>query len=680
MLPVCSATASSSSHCQISFQVGPRTLFPLHKSIVEDRVTFGRLNGSRELANISPNQNQFDDIVCGISDDCLEREPQKWRDINGSYPVSDDLHYVETSSISGLDESDSTEVFSNNSYGQSSEGMAVEPLTSSNAELQSGVSPSRGEFPKLSDQLTLSTNVSDSAASESLSTADTGIVLEKATSASDTVDATNDAMSKLKGNLDNFLSGINKSMDTSIGNADTALKNSYDSVTSSFTNAVRSATKSFENATSDVFSSIDNTGDLAGNKLSGLTSDFKENTYKLGNVAINVLRQTIVMVEDSLANAGSFVVYSYGSTKELLPPELQDVLNMYEERAMQVLRPIGTAFQQVYIGIEELEKYLGFDPNDPIVPFILFLGSSATLGISYWAFTYGGYSGDLSPKSTLDLLFKEENVVLIDVRPEDLRERDGIPDLRRGARFKYANITLPEMDGSLRKLLKKGREIDDALVAAVIRNLKIVQDRSKVIVMDASGARSKGIARSLKKLGVMKPYLVQGGYRAWMKNGLRVKELKPETTLTILNEEAEAILEEIRPTPLKIIGYGAGFIASIYALVEWERTLQYIGLFGLGQTIYRRVASYKDAEDLKQDVRLLLTPVSLGAQAFSWAAGKVEPNKIGLPTSPSSTEVQSRVLQAAAKHESQPSDTEEAQDPPLESATPGNENLDLSEA
>eukprot|EP00268_Persea_americana_P032237 TRINITY_DN3164_c0_g1_i5.p1 TRINITY_DN3164_c0_g1~~TRINITY_DN3164_c0_g1_i5.p1 ORF type:complete len:196 (-),score=39.63 TRINITY_DN3164_c0_g1_i5:1826-2335(-) len=137
------------------------------------------------------------------------------------------------------------------------------------------------------------------------------------------------------------------------------------------------------------------------------------------------------------------------------------------------------------------------------------------------------------------------------------------------------------MDGSLRKLLKKGREIDDALVAAVIRNLKIVQDRSKVIVMDASGARSKGIARSLKKLGVMKPYLVQGGYRAWMKNGLRVKELKPETTLTILNEEAEAILEEIRPTPLKIIGYGAGFIASIYALVgETFSVLCFISFVG----------------------------------------------------------------------------------------------------
>lgn len=32
--------------------------------------------------------------------------------------------------------------------------------------------------------------------------------------------------------------------------------------------------------------------------------------------------------------------------------------------------------------------------------------------------TYGGYSGDLSPESTLELLNGKENAVLIDVRPE----------------------------------------------------------------------------------------------------------------------------------------------------------------------------------------------------------------------------------------------------------------------
>lgn len=71
--------------------------------------------------------------------------------------------------------------------------------------------------------------------------------------------------------------------------------------------------------------------------------------------------------------------------------------------------------------------------------------------------------------------------------------------------------------------------------------------------------------------------------------------------------------------------------------------------------------------------RQLLVPVKIGGQALSWAAGKLETNRNGLPTSPSSVNVQNRVLQAAAKHESQPPepDTEE----------PVNQNSpDLSEA
>lgn len=185
----------------------------------------------------------------------------------------------------------------------------------------------------------------------------------------------------------------------------------------------------------------------------------------------------------------------------------------------------------------------------------------------------------------------------------NLREKDGIPDFRRGARFRYANADLPEVDGSLKKLLKRGRELDDYLTAAIIRNLKIVQDRGKVIVMDADGTRSKGIARSLRKLGVQRPYLLRGGFRSWEKQGFRIKELKPETALTILNEEAEAILEDISPTPVQVLGYGVGTIASIYAVLDWEKTLQLIGVVGLGQTIVRRIASYEDVKDFRQDMR-----------------------------------------------------------------------------
>ncbi|KAK4343863.1 hypothetical protein RND71_036957 [Anisodus tanguticus] len=371
-----------------------------------------------------------------------------------------------------------------------------------------------------------------------------------------------------------------------------------------------------------------------------------------------------------------------GRVGEILPPQLQDALNGY------------VAF----------ERILGLDPSDPIIPFVLFLGASTSLWAFYWKLTYGGYAGDLSPKSCFELLKGDRNAVLIDIRPEarrcifinakysvDLREKEGIPDIRRSARSRFANLTLPEIDGSVRKLFKSGRELDDYLLAAVIRNLKIVQDRSQVIVMDANGNRSKGIARSLRRLGIkairnkcghgkpqiIRSYLVQGGFRSWVKEGLRIKELKPETTLTILNEEAEAIFEEINPTPFQLVGYAVGLVAAAYALVEWERTLQYVGVFGLCQTIYSRISSYEDSEDFKQDASQDQGRVKVCA--MTWAVGKLETNRNrnGLPTSPSSTDVQSRVLQAAAKHESQP-DNEEIQDPSPETMLSVSENVDLS--
>ncbi|XP_051227410.1 uncharacterized protein [Lolium perenne] len=386
---------------------------------------------------------------------------------------------------------------------------------------------------------------------------------------------------------------------------------------------------------------------------------FQDKLAGAGAVAADVLRKAIVLTEDSVGTATASLVYYYGSAKSSLPPNVKDLLNSSEEKASIVLRPIGSALQQVYVIIEGVEKNVGLDPSDPIVQLAVLLGGSTTIGISYWLFAYGGYSGDLTPESTLELLKNDGKAVLIDVRPEDLRVKDGIPDLRRAARSKYASVASPEIKGPTKNLLKGGSDVDDALVAVVIRNLKLVKGDSKVIIMDANGTRSKSIARLLKKLGVKQPYLVKGGFQSWAKN-LRVKELKPETVLTALNEDAEEIFEGIKPTPTFVVGSLLGLSAATYALLEWETTLQYIGVLSLGLTIYVRFSSYEGSEDFQQDLKLLFSPVRLGAEALSWAAKKLEPSKIGLATSPSTTAVQDRVLQAAAKHESKPSDAEES--------------------
>ncbi|KAL8522481.1 hypothetical protein ACS0TY_012595 [Phlomoides rotata] len=477
-------------------------------------------------------------------------------------------------------------------------------------------------------------------------------------------------LSDQKTSVSDIFAQVNSSFTDTINGGENVLNKSLDTINSSLNEALSSANEAVDNVINDINTFFSKTGETAGNKLSGFSGTLKKGSGTAGSIAVDVLRRVVVTVEDVLALGAKNVGYAYGFTKEFLPQEFQDALSSTEGRVVKVLGPVGTGFQQVYIALGGFEESIGLDPNDPLIPVVLFLGVSAVLWGSFRVLKYGGYAGDLSPQSTFEILRGNESAALIDIRPENLRDKDGVPDLRRKARYRYVSLTLPEVNGSVKKLLKGGRDVEDLLLAAVIHDLKIVEDRSKVLVMDADGTRSKGVARSLKKLGTKRPYQVEGGFQSWVKEGCRVKELRPETTFTILNEEAEAILEEINPTPLKVIGVAAGVAAASYSLLEWETTLQFIGVIGLGLTIFRRVTSYQKAEDVKQDLRFLLAPVALGREALSWAAGKLETN--GLPTSPSSSDVQSRVQQAAAKLQSQP-------DSP-QVATSGNEEVNISEA
>lgn len=644
-LPVCSATPSCSLHGQNSLNGGLQSLNFFHKDFnygcfLRDKIFPASLDGKslqRHACRAQATKFSYTDIDSGIGKSFSSssivttsepHEEESWR-----------LRFVESSELPSVQE-------------------GVTEFTDQSAENASTFSESmdagKVSIPDVAPDIPASVN-------------------EPLSLSTDLIDGG-------KSSAEDIISKVTDSINELVNKGESTLRSTLDSIYSSVGTAIKGANDVIDNASSKVFSNGNQIGEAAGDRYTNITSDLKGAATKAAITGVDVLRQTIVVVEDSLTKGASFIVYSYSSAKQSLPPEFRDGLNFSEEKTAEILTPVGVAFQQVYTTIEELERSLGLDPNDPIVPFALFLGTASTFWAFYWARTYSGYSGDLSPNATLELLMGREGAVLIDVRPEVLRESDGIPDLRRAARFRYSSISIPEVDGSLRKLLKGGRNVEDSLTAVVIRNLKMVQDRSKVIILDADGSRSKGIARSLRKVGIKKSYLVQGGFQSWVKQGLRIKELKPETTLTVLNEEAEAILEEINPSPLQLFASGVGLVAALYALVEWEKTLQFIGVIGLGQTIYRRIASYEDSEDFRQDLRLLSGPVKVGAEAFAWAAGKLETNGLGLPTSPSSTDVQNRVLQAAARHESQPSDDPETENLPAESLSPGSESADLSEA
>jgi hypothetical protein len=51
---------------------------------------------------------------------------------------------------------------------------------------------------------------------------------------------------------------------------------------------------------------------------------------------------------------------------------------------------------------------------------------------------YGGYAGEAAPEKVFDLLAEDDNIFLVDIRPEEQREKEGLPQLKLGARYKVA--------------------------------------------------------------------------------------------------------------------------------------------------------------------------------------------------------------------------------------------------
>lgn len=166
-------------------------------------------------------------------------------------------------------------------------------------------------------------------------------------SVSNLVEGGNESLAATKASAGEVFAGINETFNDSINKGENALRSSVDTATSFIDSVVKNATTSADNAFSKVFSAADQTGELANKKITSFSSEIDGVTSKAPGLVIDVLRRTVVAVESSLSSGASYVVYLYGSAKEFLPAEIRDTVNIYEDKAAQVLRPVGSATQQV---------------------------------------------------------------------------------------------------------------------------------------------------------------------------------------------------------------------------------------------------------------------------------------------------------------------------------------------
>ncbi|KAJ6696713.1 hypothetical protein OIU85_003098 [Salix viminalis] len=104
----------------------------------------------------------------------------------------------------------------------------------------------------------------------------------------------------------------------------------------SLSSANAGASEAVDDALSKIFSTFDQTRELAGDRLTSFSSGLREATKKAAGTSVDVLGGAIIAVEESITKGASFVVYSHGSAKDLLPPEIRDALNLSEERVTEI--------------------------------------------------------------------------------------------------------------------------------------------------------------------------------------------------------------------------------------------------------------------------------------------------------------------------------------------------------
>ena len=92
----------------------------------------------------------------------------------------------------------------------------------------------------------------------------------------------------------------------------------------------------------------------------------------------------------------------------------------------------------------------------------------------YYNYRFVGYSGDMYPEKVLELLESDAPALLVDIRPEEVQKRDGIPKLKRNALGKAISIPFFRPGTELRNM-KTGAEFNADVTATYIAGHKQVE-------------------------------------------------------------------------------------------------------------------------------------------------------------------------------------------------------------
>lgn len=382
----------------------------------------------------------------------------------------------------------------------------------------------------------------------------------------------------------------------------------------------------------------------------------------------------------AFSSAQEVAASSVSAAADALSEGVQESLESVQESLESVSGVVGAAASQLgasaaSVGAELLEllpeevrpqvaAVAAAAAAHPTEAVVLSAAVAGPLAFQAWQARYGGYAGELRPQQVLDLL-NTQDTLLVDIRPDAQRQKDGLPRLRLAARFKAVAFPLRNrIDPRLGKRISNAAQLSLQLNALYVSSLQQVRSPlTRIVVMDNEGGDyARSLARSLAAAGMPLSFIVSGGFQRWRSSGLEVTEGGAEyeaSPVSYVKDELEELTARLSKSALSDARVGGlvafGGVMAVVAVVNYHTTLQFLGVLGLLLTAARRVLGYSSPDDAQRDLSLLAGPVtglvSAGTKLLPAATTASSSKKRQQPSTTSAAALKAKAEQAEGGEE-----------------------------
>ena len=191
----------------------------------------------------------------------------------------------------------------------------------------------------------------------------------------------------------------------------------------------------------------------------------------------------------------------------------------------------------------------------------------------------------VSPGAMLEGLAGDDPALLVDLRSLEVREQQGVPQLKLKQRGRAVVVEPVVLDRNTRRSVKNPKAVEEQIRAEYVAGLKQVQKARSVYVIDADGRSALPLVNLLHGLGVGQSRAVEGGMANLIREGYALEGdvAYRSGSLKVFADRVEGLKDQatsytVEPGSLAKVGGGVAVAAA--AAFQWHTVLEYIGVLG----------------------------------------------------------------------------------------------------